>query len=127
MKKVSLKKISIFLAAIIALIMMFSVVSFAAPEDAADTTAAVTAEADEATVVDNSTSTKAIAAGFGMAIASVAGAISMAIAIKSSTSGVARQPEAAGSIQTLMMLGLVFIETAIIYALIIAILIVFVL
>ena len=123
MKKVSLKKISIFLAAIIAMIMMFSVVSFAAPEDAAEAEAVVTEE----TVVDNSVSTKAIAAGFGMAAASIAGAVSMAVAIKSSTTSVARQPEAAGSIQTLMMLGLVFIETAIIYALIIAILIVFVL
>ena len=39
----------------------------------------------------------------------------------------ARQPEAAGKINSAMMLGLVFIETAIIYALIIAILIIFVL
>ena len=38
-----------------------------------------------------------------------------------------RQPEAAGKINSAMMLGLVFIETAIIYALIIAILIIFVL
>ena len=39
----------------------------------------------------------------------------------------AEQPEAAGQIRTSMMMGLVFIETVIIYALIIAILIVFVL
>ena len=124
MKKASLKKLSIFLAAIIAMIMLFSVVSFAAPEDTADTTTAVTTEAE---AEDSGISAKAIAAGFGMGIAAAAGAVSMAIAIKSSTSGVARQPEAAGSIQTLMMLGLVFIETAIIYALIVAILIIFVL
>ena len=37
------------------------------------------------------------------------------------------QPEASGSIRSSMMLGLVFIETAIIYALIVAILIIFVL
>ena len=122
MKKVSMKKIGLFLAAVIAMIMLFSVVSFAAPEDTAEA-AAVTEEA----AVDNTISTKAIAAGFGMACASAAGAVAMAVAIKSSTESVARQPEAAGSIQTLMMLGLVFIETAIIYALIIAILIVFVL
>ncbi|MBR4182739.1 MAG: ATP synthase F0 subunit C, partial [Lachnospiraceae bacterium] len=40
--------------------------------------------------------------------------------------GVSRQPEAAGEIRTVMMLGLVFIETVVIYALIVAILIVFV-
>lgn len=51
----------------------------------------------------------------------------MAISIAKSTSGMARQPEAAGKINSAMMLGLVFIETAIIYALIIAILIIFVL
>ena len=44
-----------------------------------------------------------------------------------STEGMARQPEAAGKINSAMMLGLVFIETAIIYALIVAILIIFVL
>ena len=56
-----------------------------------------------------------------------AGAAAMAISIAKSTSGMARQPEAAGKINSAMMLGLVFIETAIIYALIIAILIIFVL
>ena len=39
----------------------------------------------------------------------------------------ARQPEATSQIRTTMMMGLVFIETVIIYALIVAILIIFVL
>ena len=51
----------------------------------------------------------------------------MSLAISKSTEGMARQPEAAGKINSAMMLGLVFIETTIIYALIVAILIVFVL
>ena len=41
--------------------------------------------------------------------------------------GIARQPEAEGKIRTTMMLGLVFLETAIIYALLVVILIIFVL
>ena len=41
--------------------------------------------------------------------------------------GIARQPEAEGKIRTTLMLGLVFIETAIIYALLVVILIIFVL
>ena len=57
----------------------------------------------------------------------VLGLFAKAIAIAKSTDGMARQPEAAGKINSAMMLGLVFIETAIIYALIIAILIIFVL
>ena len=40
---------------------------------------------------------------------------------------IGRQPEAEGKIRTMMMLGLVFIETAIIYALLVVILIIFVL
>ena len=51
----------------------------------------------------------------------------MALAICKSADGMSRQPEASGSIRSAMMLGLVFIETAIIYALIVAILIIFVL
>lgn len=70
---------------------------------------------------------KAIAAAAIMLAASAVGAIAMAIAIGKAEESTARQPEAAGSIRTVMMMGLVFIETAIIYALITAIIIIFVL
>ena len=72
-------------------------------------------------------SSKAMAAALVVGMVGAAGAIGMAIAIAKRTDGMARQPEAAGKINSAMMLGLVFIETAIIYALIIAILIIFVL
>ena len=52
---------------------------------------------------------------------------SMGIATGKAVEAVARQPEASGSIRSSLMLGLVFLETAIIYALIVAILIIFVL
>lgn len=83
----------------------------------------VFAEGAESSIV----SVKAIAAAVIMAIAATAGAIAMAIAISKAEDSTARQPEAAGSIRTAMMMGLVFIETAIIYALITAIIIIFVL
>lgn len=51
----------------------------------------------------------------------------MCIAISKSADGIARQPEAAENLRGSLMLGLVFIETVVIYALIVAILIVFVL
>ncbi len=70
---------------------------------------------------------KAIAAAAIVGIVATAGALGMAFAIGKSADGMARQPEAAGKINSAMMLGLVFIETAIIYALIVAILIIFVL
>ena len=60
-------------------------------------------------------------------IAAAGGAIGMGMAISKSAEGIARQPEAEGKIRTTMMLGLVFLETAIIYALLVVILIIFVL
>ena len=69
----------------------------------------------------------ALAAAIAVGVAAAAGAIGMAIAIAKSNESIARQPEAKNDIRSGMMLGLVFIETAIIYALIIAILIIFVL
>ena len=69
----------------------------------------------------------ALAAAIAVGVPAAAGAIGMAIAIAKSNESIARQPEAKNDIRSGMMLGLVFIETAIIYALIIAILIIFVL
>ena len=77
-------------------------------------------------VVQEDTGTKALAAAIAVGLAAAAGAIAMGIAIAKSAEGISRQPEAEGSIRTTLMLGLVFIETAIIYALIVAILIIFV-
>ena len=70
---------------------------------------------------------KAIGAGIGVGLAALGGAIGMGLAVGKSSEGVARQPEAGGKIQTMMMMGLVFIETVVIYALIVAILVIFVL
>ncbi len=70
---------------------------------------------------------KAIAAAITVGLAALGGAIAMGMAISKSAEGIARQPEAEGKIRTTLMLGLVFVETAIIYALVIAILIIFVL
>ena len=55
------------------------------------------------------------------------GALGMAHSGAKAANNMAEQPEAAGQIRTSMMMGLVFIETVIIYALIVAILIIFVL
>ena len=76
---------------------------------------------------DHTTGTKAIASAAVVGIAAAAGALAMGLAVSKSTESMARQPETAGQINSSMMLGMVFIETAIIYALIVAILIIFVL
>ena len=75
---------------------------------------------------DSATGSKALAAALVVGLAGGAGAIGMGIAIAKSSEGIARQPEASGDIRSSLMLGLVFIETLVIYALIVTILIVFV-
>ncbi len=70
---------------------------------------------------------KAVAAGIAVGLAAAGGAVGMGLATAKSAEGISRQPEAEGKIRTSLMLGLVFIETAIIYALLVVILIIFVL
>lgn len=133
MKKSTKKIIAMGILALI-ICAFCSFTAFAASDDptAAETTVAETTVAETTAAVatqtaDNSTGNKAIAAAVCVGLAAAAAAIGMGIAIAKSSEGISRQPEAAGSIRTSLMLGLVFIETAIIYALIIAILIIFVL
>lgn len=75
----------------------------------------------------NALGDKALAAAIAVGLAAAAGAIGMGLAIAKSAEAISRQPEAENKIRTTLMLGLVFVETAIIYALVIAILIIFVL
>ena len=90
------------------------------------TDAAQTA-ADDGAQAGNSDGWKALAAGIAIGLAAGAGAAGMGIAVAKTSEAIARQPEAEGKIRSTLMLGLVFIETAIIYALIVAILVIFVL
>lgn len=112
-------RLSLILTPVIALALMLlmSVTTFAAGPEAAE----------EAAAAADPVSAKAIAAAIVVGIVSAAGAIGMALAIRKSTESMARQPEASDKINSAMMLGLVFIETLAIYALIVAILIIFVL
>ncbi|MBD5083493.1 MAG: ATP synthase F0 subunit C [Clostridiales bacterium] len=94
--------------------------AFAAEAPDASETAAQTQEG-------SSIGSKAIAAGIAVGLAAAGGAVGMGLATAKSTESIARQPEAEGKVRTTLMLGLVFIETAIIYALLVVILIIFVL
>ena len=109
------------LTAVLILTLSLSVPALAAPEDASANTE--TAEA----AGDSTVGLKAIAAGIAVGIAAAGGAVGMGLATAKSTESIARQPEAEGKVRTTLMLGLVFIETAIIYALLVVILIIFVL
>lgn len=91
-----------------------------------DETPDVPVESVETETKDSNVGSKAVAAAIAVGLAAAAGAIGMGLAIAKSAEGISRQPEADGKIRTTLMLGLVFIETAIIYALVVAILIIFV-
>jgi len=67
----------------------------------------------------------AIGAGFGVAIAAIGGALSQARGLASALDGIARNPAAAGKITTPMIIGLAMIESLVIYALLVSLLLVF--
>ena len=128
----SFKKISIFLLliAILSVIAVPVLSSAVYAEESTGTEAVAVTDGETATnenADNNAKSSKAISAAIAVGIAAALGALAMGIVIAKSNEAIARQPEAASQIRSGLMLGLVFIETAIIYALIVAILIIFVL
>lgn len=114
-------------AALLALLCTLTVSAFAAAEESSGTTAIAVEMQEEEETKENVTVRKAWTAAILMGVACLGGALGMAATISKALRNIAEQPEAAGSIRTSMMMGLVFIETVIIYALIVAILIIFVL
>ena len=66
----------------------------------------------------------ALAAGLGIGIAALGGGIGQGKAAAAALDGIARNPGAAGQIRGPMILGLALIESLVIYALIIALLLV---
>lgn len=66
-----------------------------------------------------------IAIGIGLSIAVIAGAFAQGKAACSALESIARQPEAAGKIQTAMIIALALIESLVIYALLISLILLF--
>lgn len=124
MKK-SIKRAA-FLVVVAAFVFMAAVpVKVMAAAESAENSTAAEAVAENAE--EDSVGAKAIAAAIAIGLAAAGGAIGMGLGIAKSVEGISRQPEAEGKIRTTLMLGLVFVETAIIYALVVTILIIFVL
>src|SRR6266705_1259627 len=83
---------------------------------------AITAAAQPANAAEPAVSYKgyvAIAAGIGFAIAVFGGAIGQSRIGAAACEGAARNPGAAGRIQTMMILGLALIESLVLFALVI--------
>lgn len=69
----------------------------------------------------------AFAAALAIAVVGAISAIGISRAASKAFESMAKQPEAAGRIQTSLITAIVFIETCVIYALVIALLLIFVL
>lgn len=67
-----------------------------------------------------------IIAGVSLAIAACVCGLAQGMAVQRGLEGIARQPEATGQIQTAMVLGLAFIESLVIYVLLVALVLLFV-
>ena len=66
-----------------------------------------------------------IAAGFGIALAAIGTGLAQGMAIKGAVEGTARNPEASGKITVTMIIGLAMIESLCIYALVIALILIY--
>ena len=66
----------------------------------------------------------AYGAGLAIALAAFGGALGQSMAIKAALEGIGRNPSAAGKITTPMIIGLAMIESLVIYALVIALMLV---
>ena len=107
------RKVKLLLSSLSALVVMFiGAVAFAAGDSAGD---------NEFTMK----SFIAIASGFGIGIAALGGALGQARAAAAALDGIARNPGARDKIFMPMVLGLALIESLVIYALVVALLLLF--
>jgi F-type H+-transporting ATPase subunit c len=67
----------------------------------------------------------ALAGAVGLGLAALGCGLGQGIAVSKAVEGVARQPEAGSTIQTLLIIGLGFIESLTIYALVVALILLF--
>lgn len=71
--------------------------------------------AEEAANVASGSDLGKLAAGFGVALAAFGGALGQSKIAASALEGIGRNPGAAGSMFTPMLLGLVFVETLVLF------------
>ena len=67
----------------------------------------------------------AIASGFGVGIAAFGSGIGQGIGLNGAVEGIARNPESSGKVTVTMLIGLAMIESLCIYALVVALIILF--
>ena len=102
--------------AVLAIVAVLGLPAFAADAATKETPAAAQ---EKAPVGNGSSQSLGLALGLGLAIAAFGGALGQSNAIAKAVDAVARQPEAGGRIQGMMIIGLALIETLVIYMLLI--------
>ena len=65
------------------------------------------------------------AAGFGIAVAAFGCGIGQGLGLKAAVEGIARNPESSGKVTVTMLIGLAMIESLCIYALVIALILIY--
>lgn len=129
MNKIS--KSLILLVALVVMVSFFSGTNITKASSGESEQTTITADNSkedlEQTKEDKGVGSKAISSSIAIGLGALGAAIGMGLAISKAVDGISRQPEAEDKIRTTLMLGLVFVETVVIYALIVAILVIFVL
>lgn len=121
-----MNKAARFFAFMTVIVLIFALIAVPALAEEADVVTVGAAE-ESSEAADDGSAVRAVSAAALVGLAASVGAGGMTFAIVKAIDGITRNPEAESKIRTTLMLGLVFVETAIIYALVVAILIVFVL
>jgi F-type H+-transporting ATPase subunit c len=102
---------------VLSLMFMFIVLAAAAP---------VYAQGAEAAADGGLVQWSIITAGFALAIAAAGGAVGQGRAIASAAEAIARNPGAVGEIRGVLILGLVLIESLVIYVLLVTLILFFI-
>lgn len=125
--KTNAKKVTLLMLAILMLLLFVVVVAATAQQNVAYAAEEETTQTAIEIAQEKTKQIKGWTAAIVIAVVAATGAVCMGLAIIKAIDGITRQPEADGKIRTALILGLVFIETTVIYALIVAILLVFIL
>jgi len=104
--------------AVLAIVAVLGLPAFAA-DAATKETPAAQEKGESKPGTTGSSQSLGLALGLGLAIAAFGGALGQSNAIAKAVDAVARQPEAGGRIQGMMIIGLALIETLVIYMLLI--------
>jgi len=109
---------------IASVLLTLALVVLLAPAVFAQETAAVAAAPDEAKMKYYGIA--ALACGLAIGIAALGTGIGQGLGLKGATEGIARNPGASGKITTTLIIGLAMIESLAIYALVVALILLFV-